>query len=252
MTWKRKLFAAAAGALLAPVLVVVLPATSASAHGYVSDPPSRQANCAAGKVPNCGQIVYEPQSVEGPKGLRSCNAGLSQFAELADESKPWPAKSVGSTVTFNWVFTARHATASYEYYVGNTRVALINGNNQQPPSTLSHTVNLAGYSGRIKVLAIWNISDTANAFYSCIDLQIGGGGTTTPPPTTTTTPPTTTTTRPPTTTTTPPSSGTWSTGTAYKVGDVVTYNGVSYRCIQPHTAIAGWEPPNTPALWQRQ
>ncbi|SEF28534.1 chitin-binding protein [Amycolatopsis pretoriensis] len=251
MTWNRKLFAAAAGVLLAPVLVVVLPATTASAHGYISDPPSRQANCAAGKVPNCGQIVYEPQSVEGPKGLRSCNAGLSQFAELADESKPWPAKSVGTTVTFNWVFTARHATSSYEYYIGGTRVANIPGNNQQPPATVSHTVNLAGYSGRVKVLAIWNISDTANAFYSCVDLQIGGGGTTTPPPTTTTPPPTTT--RPPTTTpTTPPSSGTWAAGTAYKVGDTVTYNGVSYRCIQPHTAIAGWEPPNTPALWQRQ
>jgi chitin-binding protein len=259
MTWKRKFFAAAAGALLAPALVVVLPATSASAHGYVSDPPSRQANCAAGKVSGCGEIVYEPQSVEGPKGLRSCNAGLGQFAELADESKPWPAKSVGTTVTFNWVFTARHSTSSYEYYVGNTRVALFNGNNQQPPSTLSHTVNLAGYSGRVKVLAIWNISDTSNAFYSCVDLQIGGGGTTPPTttPPTTTRPPTTTTTRPPTTTTpppttTPPSSGTWSAGTAYKVGDVVTYSGASYRCVQPHTAIAGWEPPNTPALWQRQ
>ncbi|MGV9362831.1 lytic polysaccharide monooxygenase [Amycolatopsis sp. NPDC003731] len=251
MTWKRKLFAAAAGALLAPVLVVVLPATSASAHGYVSDPPSRQANCAAGKVPNCGSIVYEPQSVEGPKGLRSCNGGLSQFAELTDESKPWPAKSVGSTVTFNWVFTARHSTSNYEYYVGGTRVAVFNGNNQQPPPTLSHTVNLAGYSGRIKVLAIWNISDTSNAFYSCVDLQVGGGGT--PPPTTTTTPPPTTTTPPPTTTTTkPPTGGTWSAGTAYKAGDVVTYGGATYRCLQPHTAIAGWEPPNTPALWQRQ
>jgi predicted carbohydrate-binding protein with CBM5 and CBM33 domain len=250
MTLKRKLFAAAAGALLAPVLVVVLPATSASAHGYISDPPSRQANCAAGKVPNCGQIVYEPQSVEGPKGLRSCNAGLGQFAELTDESKPWPAKSVGTTVTFNWVFTARHATSNYEYYIGGTRVANIPGNNQQPPATVQHTVNLAGYSGRVKVLAIWNISDTANAFYSCVDLQIGGGGT--PPPTTTTTPPPTTT-RPPTTTpTTPPSSGTWAAGTAYKAGDVVTYGGASYRCLQPHTAIAGWEPPNTPALWQRQ
>ena len=249
MTLKRKLFAAAAGALLAPVLVVVLPATSASAHGYISAPPSRQANCAAGKVPNCGQIVYEPQSVEGPKGLRSCNAGLGQFAELADESKPWPAKSVGTTVTFNWVFTARHATSNYEYYIGGTRVANIPGNNQQPPATVQHTVNLAGYSGRGKVLAIWNISDTANAFYSCVDLQIGGGGT--PPPTTTTPPPPTT--RPPTTTpTTPPSSGTWAAGTAYKAGDVVTYGGASYRCLQPHTALAGWEPPNTPALWQRQ
>ncbi|OXM70190.1 lytic polysaccharide monooxygenase [Amycolatopsis vastitatis] len=248
MTWNRKLFAAAAGVLLAPVLVVVLPATTASAHGYISDPPSRQANCAAGKVPDCGSIVYEPQSVEGPKGLRSCDGGNSRFSQLSDESKPWPAKSVGTTVTFNWVFTARHATKDYQYFVGNTLVASFDGNGQQPPATVSHTVNLAGHSGRVKVLAIWNISDTVNAFYSCVDLQIGGGGT--PPPTTTTSPPPTTT-RPP-TTTTPPSSGTWAAGTAYKVGDVVTYGGASYRCIQPHTAIAGWEPPNTPALWQRQ
>ncbi|MEQ0559370.1 lytic polysaccharide monooxygenase [Amycolatopsis sp. NEAU-NG30] len=248
MTWNRKLFAAAAGVLLAPVLVVVLPAGTASAHGYVSDPPSRQANCAAGKVPDCGSIVYEPQSVEGPKGLRSCDGGNAQFSQLSDESKPWPAKAVGTTVTFNWVFTARHATKNYEYYVGGNLVASFSGNNQQPPPTVSHTVNLAGYSGRVKVLAIWNISDTANAFYSCVDLQIGGS---TPPPTTTTPPPTTTT-RPPTTTSTPPSSGTWSPGTAYQAGDVVTYGGASYRCLQAHTAIAGWEPPNTPALWQRQ
>ncbi|MFB9622472.1 carbohydrate-binding protein [Nonomuraea helvata] len=31
----------------------------------------------------------------------------------------------------------------------------------------------------------------------------------------------------------------------------MTYNGVTYRCIQAHTALAGWEPPNVPALWQR-
>ncbi|MCW2641364.1 MAG: hypothetical protein JWP76_3670, partial [Dactylosporangium sp.] len=28
-------------------------------------------------------------------------------------------------------------------------------------------------SGRQKVLAVWNIADTTNAFYSCIDLQVG-------------------------------------------------------------------------------
>jgi chitin-binding protein len=28
-------------------------------------------------------------------------------------------------------------------------------------------------SGRQKLLAIWNIADTANAFYSCVDLQVG-------------------------------------------------------------------------------
>ncbi|WP_420713242.1 carbohydrate-binding protein [Streptomyces sp. Tu 6176] len=30
----------------------------------------------------------------------------------------------------------------------------------------------------------------------------------------------------------------------------MTYNGVSYRCLQGHTAYPGWEPPNVPALWQ--
>ncbi|WP_433413650.1 M4 family metallopeptidase [Microtetraspora malaysiensis] len=43
---------------------------------------------------------------------------------------------------------------------------------------------------------------------------------------------------------------TWATWTSYKAGDVVTYNGVRYRCLQAHTSLPGWEPPNVPALWQ--
>src|SRR5581483_2492639 len=41
----------------------------------------------------------------------------------------------------------------------------------------------------------------------------------------------------------------WTAGTSYKVGDLVTYNGVTYVCLQAHTALTGWEPPNVPALW---
>ncbi|MGA5818015.1 M28 family peptidase [Kitasatospora sp. NPDC094028] len=44
--------------------------------------------------------------------------------------------------------------------------------------------------------------------------------------------------------------GTWTPGTTYQVGDVVTYNGVGYRCVQGHTAQVGWEPPIVPALWE--
>ncbi|MET8335220.1 M28 family peptidase [Streptosporangium canum] len=44
---------------------------------------------------------------------------------------------------------------------------------------------------------------------------------------------------------------TWQTWTLYAAGDTVTYNGVSYRCLQGHTSLPGWEPPNVPALWQR-
>ncbi|WP_328972303.1 carbohydrate-binding protein [Streptomyces sp. NBC_00239] len=63
-------------------------------------------------------------------------------------------------------------------------------------------------------------------------------------PQTPTTPPTT---PPPTT----PPTGTWAAGTAYRAGDGVTHGGSPYRCLQAHTAITGWEPPNVPALWQR-
>ncbi|MER7765135.1 M28 family peptidase [Streptomyces sp. NPDC097619] len=44
---------------------------------------------------------------------------------------------------------------------------------------------------------------------------------------------------------------TWKLGGTYAAGDIVTYQGVRYRCIQGHTAYPGWEPPNVPALWAR-
>ncbi|GAA4261036.1 carbohydrate-binding protein [Dactylosporangium darangshiense] len=70
----------------------------------------------------------------------------------------------------------------------------------------------------------------------------GGGGTTTPPGGGGTT--------------TPPGGGgtstaaPWVTGHAYHVGDVVSYNGHSYRCLQAHTSQPDWNPPAAPSLWQ--
>src|SRR3982750_4711162 len=65
-------------------LVVASPAL---AHGYVSAPPSRQGLCASGAVANCGQIQFEPQSVEGPKGLRSCDGGVAGLSGLHHHSR---------------------------------------------------------------------------------------------------------------------------------------------------------------------
>jgi chitin-binding protein len=237
MSLKRRLAVLGAAAGLAPLFLVVLPAATASAHGYISTPPSRQAQCAQGTVA-CGDIKYEPQSVEGPKGLRSCSGGNSRFAELDDDGKGWHATSVGGSVTFTWTFTARHATANYEYYIGNTRVADFDGGGQQPPPSLSHTVNLSSFSGPQRLLAVWNIADTGNAFYSCVDLQIGGGSPQNPP----SDPPPST----------PPAGGSWAAGTAYPAGATVTWGGTTYRCLQNHTALPGWEPAATPALWQAQ
>src|SRR4029450_12475944 len=160
-------------AVLASLFVAVQPA---SAHGYISSPPSRQANCARGAVANCGDIIYEPQSVEAPKGSMQCNGGGSRFAVLNDKSRNSPAASVGQIVTFNWVLTARHATSTWDYFIGGRLLASFNDGGAQPGATKTHTVSMGGFSGRQTLLARWNIADTAMAFYSCVDLQIGGGG----------------------------------------------------------------------------
>ncbi|WP_409240460.1 alpha-lytic protease prodomain-containing protein [Streptomyces sp. PA5.6] len=49
----------------------------------------------------------------------------------------------------------------------------------------------------------------------------------------------------------PEPGGTWAAGKVYAAGDTVTYGGSTYRCLQGHQAQQGWEPPNTPALWQQ-
>lgn len=50
----------------------------------------------------------------------------------------------------------------------------------------------------------------------------------------------------------PPANAEWAPGVAYKVGDLVTYQGQTYRCLQAHTSQAGWTPVTVPALWQLQ
>ncbi|GAA3839625.1 lytic polysaccharide monooxygenase [Saccharothrix violaceirubra] len=252
MNFRRKLATVLAGAVIAP-FIVVMAAGTASAHGYITSPPSRQANCATGKVSKCGDIIYEPMSVEGPKGQTNCHGGDARWAPLSDESKPWPAASVGDNVTFNWAISARHATTTWQYWVGGTKIAEFNDRGKIPGATVRHDVSLGGRTGRIKILAIWNIADTAMAFYNCVDLQVGPGGgdptTTTTPPTTTTKPTTTTV---PTTTTTPQQpGGAWAAGVSYTAGTQVTYGGATYKCLQSHTSLNGWEPPNVASLWQR-
>jgi hypothetical protein len=41
----------------------------------------------------------------------------------------------------------------------------------------------------------------------------------------------------------------WAVGVAYKVGDVVTYQGREYRCLQAHTSIVTWTPVAAVSLW---
>lgn len=41
----------------------------------------------------------------------------------------------------------------------------------------------------------------------------------------------------------------WAPNTSYTAGQIVSYSGENYKCLQSHTSEVGWEPPNVPALW---
>jgi predicted carbohydrate-binding protein with CBM5 and CBM33 domain len=198
-TWFTRIVTTAAVAAAALSLSVVT-AGSASAHGYVNSPTSRAYHCNQGTATDCGAIQWEPQSVEGPKGFpesgpedgKICSAGLEQFAELDDpRGGGWPATDVsaGASYDFTWHISAAHSTTSFRYFVTKdgwdpnqplTRDALdpepfltVDGNNEQPPNDVTHTGNLPNKSGRHLILSVWDIADTANAFYQCADVNFG-------------------------------------------------------------------------------
>ena len=159
---------------LATLHMAVAPA---SAHGYVTQPPSRQDRCRNEGITGCGDVEWEPQSVEADKGSFSCNGDGPRFPELNDDAL-WESHfySVAPNVDplfFTWTLTAPHRTASWEYFVITDNNALLisfNGHNATPPTTVEHKVPLNGYTGKQTVLARWNIGDTDAAFYSCVDL----------------------------------------------------------------------------------
>lgn len=151
----------------------------ASAHGYVSQPPSRQALCKTVPVPHCGDVKYEPQSVEAPKGSFECNGNGKRFAELNKEAL-WKnyftvVKPGSAPLSFTWTLTAPHKTSTWEYFIltqNNTKLISFDDGGAMPKKEVVHKVPLKGYTGRQTILARWNIYDTAAAFYACVDLDI--------------------------------------------------------------------------------
>ncbi|RSS35600.1 lytic polysaccharide monooxygenase [Streptomyces sp. WAC08241] len=171
---------------------------SAQGHGYTDSPVSRQQVCGNGTVRGCGQIQWEPPSVEGPKGFPArgpvdgtiCAGGNGRFSELDDpRGGNWPATALtaGRNHTFVWRITARHATTDFRYYVTKdgwdptkplTRADLdpqpfltVPFGGRQPAATVSHTGVLPQKSGRHLILGVWTVADTGNAFYACSDVR---------------------------------------------------------------------------------
>lgn len=108
-------------------------------HGYVSEPRSRALLCKYRRNKNCGQIVYEPQSVEGYKGFpyapnsppdgRIASGNLPSFYELDEYGEdrwykvefPQVECHNRTHVSFNvtWVFTTPHSTEDFRVYMSN-------------------------------------------------------------------------------------------------------------------------------------
>lgn len=189
----KKLALAVTAALALPLLFAGI----AWGHGYTTSPESRAYKCAQKTVTDCGAIQYEPQSTEGPKNFpqggpadgKLCSAGVTRFAELDNQrGGTWPTTKLtsGATYTFKWHLTAAHSTSSFRYFVTKngwnpsaplTRAQLdttpflnvpFSG---RPGTDVSHSGKLpSNKSGRHMILAVWDIADTANAFYQCSDV----------------------------------------------------------------------------------
>ncbi len=188
----------AVGAALAAVAVPLAMAVPANSHGFINLPPSRSALCGAGVVKNCGDIQWEPQSVEGPKGFPTrgpadgtiCAGADARWAPLDNpRNGAWPTTKVtaGGQQTFTWEIEARHSTTNFRYFLTKpgydptqkiTRANLdltpfltVPYNGRQPAATTTHTGTLpTGRTGHHVVVAVWDVADTSNAFYSCTDV----------------------------------------------------------------------------------
>ncbi|MFI0445903.1 lytic polysaccharide monooxygenase [Actinomadura sp. 6N118] len=261
------------------IVAVVLPAAPASAHGTMSDPPSRvyvckqegpenpKSNaCKAAVAAGGTQAFYDWNEVSLleaggrhrqliPDG-KLCSAGREKYRGLDLVRTDWPAKRISAgPLRLTYHASAPHANSNFEFYITRAGwspsqplrwsdlVHIQTFNNQNPTTFTNWTINIPSRTGRHLIYSIWQrVVGSNEAFYTCSDVDFGGGNEPTQPPAT---PPPAT--PPP---ATPPPSGTWTASAAYKAGDQVIYQGTTYRCLQPHTALSGWEPPNTPALWQ--
>jgi chitin-binding protein len=213
----------------------------ASAHGYIENPSSRALLCQQSINQDCGAVIWEPQSLEAPKGFPGPSIPDGQiasaggvFPKLDEQSSTrWSKVPLSSgTQTFTWHLTARHATAKWHYYVTKPnwnpnepltrdQFELIPFYEQydggaRPGEKVTHEVTIPERTGYHVILGVWDVADTANAFYNVIDVEFGNGNDT---------PPVDPSPQPP----EPSPYPIWDATTVYLGGDRVLYDGRSYE-----------------------
>ncbi len=175
--------------------------TPSFAGGYVHGPKSRALLRREGVNLNCGSVVYEPQSLgylkdfpeSGPADGKIVSAN-GQFGGILDQqtSARWAKTDVSSgPLLIGWTYTAAHSTSGWTYYMTVPgwdqnapltreefeKIATIDHDGSKASTNPDHVINIP--SNRISynvILAVWDISDTVNAFYNVIDVNVTGEG----------------------------------------------------------------------------
>ncbi|MFD8154616.1 lytic polysaccharide monooxygenase [Streptomyces sp. NPDC059720] len=215
MSARRKAAAVAAlGGL--PLALTALGAAPASAHGSMGDPVSRVAQCFAEgpespKSAACKAAVAAggTQALYDWNGIRIgdaagrhqqlipdgklCSANNEQFKGLDLARADWPATGVKSgRYTFKYRVTAPHKGTFKVYitkpgYDAAGPLAWSDLDLRNPVATSTDPAASGGFytfsgtlpqrSGKHLLYAVWQRSDSPEAFYSCSDVSFGGGTT---------------------------------------------------------------------------
>ncbi|MGW7381595.1 lytic polysaccharide monooxygenase auxiliary activity family 9 protein [Streptomyces sp. NPDC054794] len=212
MSARRK---AAAVLGLAPLALVALAAVPASAHGSMGDPVSRVAQCYAEgpespKSAACAAAVAAggTQALYDWNGIRIgdaagqhqklipdgklCSANNAEFKGLDLARADWPATGVRKgSYSFKYRVTAPHKGTFKVYitkpgYKPSRPLAWADLDLAHPVATATDPVASGGFytfsgtlpqrSGKQLLYAIWQRSDSPEAFYSCSDVSFGGRG----------------------------------------------------------------------------
>ncbi|MEV5641191.1 lytic polysaccharide monooxygenase [Streptomyces flaveolus] len=205
--------AAAVAAGLAPLALTALAAVPASAHGSMGDPVSRvsqcyaegpespkSAACRAAVAAGGTQALYDWNGIRiGDAGGRHqelipdgrlCSANSEEFKGLDLARADWPATGVSSgSYTFKYRVTAPHK-GTFKVYLtkpGYDPAKPLGWGDldlSAPVATVTDPVASGGYytfsgtlperTGKHLLYAVWQRSDSPEAFYSCSDVSFGG------------------------------------------------------------------------------
>lgn len=202
MSRTRRSIGAGLTSLVLVGALAVIGGAPASAHGYVGGEVSDMvARAALRENVNLGAVQYEPQSLEAPKGFPQGGPADGQLASAGglfggnlDEqtSDRWVKNEITPGAnTITWHYTAPHRTSKWTYYITKegwdqnaplTRAVLeelTTVEHDGTPATTNpvHTIDVpADHHGYHVIYAVWDVADTANAFYNAIDVDIQGDG----------------------------------------------------------------------------